>query len=284
MGRILSRLRAASGMSQDAAGKLIDLSAQTIGRLEEGLPTTIGPLHIKALCDGYGATAEERETLLSLVREVKEAQRAGGSWWRRYSDVIHTDFNHYLALEEAASRITMWQTTFLPGPFQIPGYRRQTLWASRPDLPPDAVEKRIEVATMRQNRLQDPAFRMDAILSESVLRYEIGGRGVMRDQLLHLAEIMLLPNVSVRVVRFGASGILGLVTGSFVLLEFPLLPSTKLAEPPVVYVEEWKGSLYLDQEPEVGDYRRAADEISRVALTDDDTRRLVLEIAEEFAQ
>ncbi|WP_232535389.1 Scr1 family TA system antitoxin-like transcriptional regulator [Nocardia terpenica] len=95
---------------------------------------------------------------------------------------------------------------------------------------------------------------------------------------------MRLPNISVRVVRFDSSRILGLVTGSCVLLEFPPLSSTKLVGPPLVYVEERKGGLYLDQEPHVGDYRRAASEISQVAMSHEDTRQLVLEIAEEFAR
>ncbi|ATL67488.1 helix-turn-helix domain-containing protein [Nocardia terpenica] len=284
MGRILAKLRDRAGLGQKEVGDQIGVSAQTVGRMEDGQPTMIGPLHIKELCRIYGASDEDRKILLSLVAEVKMAQRAGGRWWRKYQNEIPDDFNHYLALEEVASRVTAWQTIFPPGMLQIPSYRRETIWAWEPNLSTEAVEKRIELATRRQKRLEDKTFHMDIFLSESVLRYQVGNPQVTRDQLLHIADVMLLPNISIRAVRFRASGIRGLVTGPFALLEFPKLPSTGLTEPPVVYVEGYTGGLYLHDDPEITEYRRAVPEIGKVALSHDDTRHLVLQIAEEFAQ
>ncbi|MET8871188.1 helix-turn-helix transcriptional regulator [Nocardia sp. NPDC004604] len=282
LGRELNRLREAAKMSQSAAGRVIGVSPQTIGRMEDGQPTKVSDLYVNALCDAYQATDGERVVLLGLAQEVRAAQRSGGGWWRAYADEIPADFDHYLALEEAAKRLTAWKLTVVPGMLQTPEYRRAMIWTETPNKDTEAVEKRIEIATRRQARLEERDFAVDVILSEAVVRDQIGGRSVMANQLRHLAQAGDRPNVSIRVVPFSAPSHLGSFVGSFVLLEFPALPSSKLTEPPVVYVEEYAGDLYLERDSEVGRYRDAVAEISRVALDEQATRRLLLELVEEY--
>ncbi|MFE7802206.1 helix-turn-helix domain-containing protein [Nocardia sp. NPDC057440] len=284
LGRELRRLRTAKEMTQAEAARVGETSPQSIGRIEEGQSTRVTNMMVNALCDAFDATDVERKTLLGLVQEVRAARERGGGWWRAYADQIATDFDHYLALEESACRLTAWKVTILPGLLQTPEYRREIAWAESPDVPSDVVEKRIEWATRRQTRLEDPHFTVDVILSESVLRDEVGGSAVMTGQMHHLVKVSELPNVSVRVVRFSARSILGSYVGSFSLLEFPELPQSKLAEPPIVYVEEYAGDLYLEREAEVQRYRRALREIDRVALDRGKSRSLILAVAKEYAE
>ncbi len=284
MGRRLLQLRKNKKLSQTAAGHAIEVSPQTIGRLEEGQPSQVGSPHLKTLLQEYEASEEDARIILALHQEVKAAQAAGGSWWRTYSDEIPSDFDHFLGLEEAANRITSWQTIFLPGLLQTAAYRRATIWTWEPALSSEAVEKRIELATKRQDRLNDPDLRVDAFLSEAVLRYEIGGHGVMEDQLKHLLEVSQLPSVSLRVVPFSARSILGLVVGPFTLMEFPSLQATKSAEPPVVYIEEYTGGLYLERDSDIRQYRNAVQEIERVAWSGQETRTLVQKLTKEYVR
>ncbi|MCU1644193.1 MAG: helix-turn-helix protein [Nocardia sp.] len=285
LGRELKRLREAKQMNQSAAGRVIGVSPQTIGRMEDGLPTKVSDLYINALSDAYTATSGQRKMLLELALEVRTTQKSGGGWWRAYADSgIRLGIDHYMGLEESARRLATWKVTIVPGLLQTAEYRRAIAWTDSPGLPPEQVEKRIEVAMRRQERLADAAFAVDVILWESVLRDQIGGPGVMAEQLLRIAAIGQLPNISVRIVPFDASGHLGSVVGSFVLLEFPQLAATGLIEPPVVFVEEYAGDLYLEREAEVQRYRDAFTEISRVAVDPDTSRGLVLEIAKEYRQ
>jgi DNA-binding XRE family transcriptional regulator len=281
-GRELRRLRLKVGKSQAAAGKVIEVSPQTIGRMEDGQPTKLSRRYVNALCDEYLATADERQTLLMLAAEVEEARRSGGGWWRTYP--VEPKFDHYLGLEEAARRLTTFQLTLLPGLLQTPEYRRDMIWVANPGIPPADVERRIELAIRRQARLnEDPKdFQMDVVLSEAVLRHQVGGPGVMAGQLRRLAEISKYPNVSIRVIPLRVGSHVGLQVGSFVLLEFPPLPSSRMIEPPVVYVEEYAGHLYLENGGEIEKYREAGSSIRRVALDESKTRALVLEIAEEL--
>jgi hypothetical protein len=186
-------------------------------------------------------------------------------------------------LEDAAKRVTMWNLSLLPGLLQTPEYRRQVAWAEDPAWTPDDVSRRIELTTRRQAQLKDPKRELAVMLSEAILRQQIGGRTVMADQLNHLADIATLPNVSIRVVPFEVWDAIGPVAGSFVMLEFPPLPSTKLQEPPVVYVEGYTGDLYLERDGEIAKYRDAIARIQRIALNDEATRDLVLAIAREFS-
>ncbi|NNH75100.1 XRE family transcriptional regulator [Nocardia uniformis] len=195
---------------------------------------------------------------------------------------MRSGFDHYMGLEESARKVTAWKTSIVPGLLQTPEYRRAMAWMEEPNKSTVQVEKLIEVAAKRQTRLKEPHFTLDVILWEAVLRDQIGGPAVMREQLEWLIEVSTLPNVSIRMVPFDGAGHLGSRVGSFVLLEFPKLSATGLTEPPVIFVEEWAGDLYLEREPEVTRYRNALAEISRVALDPDTTKQTVLAMAKEY--
>jgi len=271
-------------MLQSEAGRFAEVSPQSIGRIEEGRATRTTGLQVNALCDGYGATDAERRVLLGLVNEARQAREGKVSWWRAYSDQITYNFDHYLALEEAASKLTTWHVTTVLGLLQTADYRRALAWAESPDVPSEEIEKRIEWATRRQALLEDPHLTVDAIMSEAVLRNQIGGRGVMEDQCRHLLRVSELPNVSLRVVTFGKPSLLGALAGSFIWLDFPPLPQSRVVPPPIVYVQEYAGDLFLERQADVQRYRAALREIDRVALSRDETRALLLEIAEEYGE
>ncbi|WP_454197025.1 helix-turn-helix domain-containing protein [Nocardia sp. Marseille-Q1738] len=283
LGRELRRLREAKKIKQAEAARVAELSPQSIGRIEEGQSTRVTSFQVNALCDFYGASDAERHALLGFVHEIRAARERGGGYWRAYADEIATDFDHYLALEESARRLTAWKVTIVPGLLQTPEYRRALAWTESPGVPPEQIEKRIELATRRQALLEKPDFTVDVLLSEAVLRDQVGGSAVMEGQMRHLAKMAELPNVSIRVVPFAAPSHLGSLVGSFFLLEFPALPQSKIVEPPIVYVEEYAGDLYLERDAEVERYRHALREISRVALDPGKSRRLILEVAKEYA-
>jgi DNA-binding XRE family transcriptional regulator len=282
LGRELRRLRERGGTSQAAAARAIEVSPQTIGRMEDGHASRPTSLQINGLCDRYGASDEERRFLLDLLQDARTAKQSGGGWWRAYADEIPREFNHYLGLEAAACRMTSWQVTLVPGLLQTPEYRRAIIWAAYPDWPTADVEQRIELAGRRREKFGDSTFRLDVLLSEAALRHHVGGPGVMADQLLHLIEASAWPNVSLRVVPFDARSSIGLVVRSFVFLQFPVPSNTRIAEPPIAYVEGYTGDLHLERTGEILQYTEAIRRIARVALDEQETRDLVARIAKEY--
>lgn len=250
------------------------MGSQTLWRLESGRSSEVKKMVINALCDFYRASDDERHELLWLAQESRK-----DGWWQSYVGAMIPDIQMFLGLEQSASRIISWQSTLLPGLLQTPGYRR-AIWAAQGQ--PVDIEGDVDLITKRQGRLDNSeGFTFEALLSESVLRHRIGSADVMADQLNHLIEVGKLPNVSIRAVRFNAPNHLGLTTKDFVYMEFPNHLNPALSEPLVVYVEGFTGVLYLDKASEIEQYQAACEDIQRVALDPDDTRRLIQAIAKE---
>ncbi|MEV4130394.1 helix-turn-helix transcriptional regulator [Nocardia sp. NPDC049707] len=281
LGRELNDLRQNAGITMDVAKKAISVGKQTIWRMETGQPVRLRLIDIERLCQVYGATEEKTQVLLGLTEEAQ-----GKGWWHAYGDAIPKHFDLFVGLEQAAHRLTTYQSALIPGLLQIPEYRRAVLWEEFPNVETAEIERRVELWSRRQARVTDDEnpIKLDVILDELPLRRPIGGPAVMTAQLRHLAEVSRLDNVSVRVVPASAGTHAGLLVGTFVLLEFPKHPTAHLTEPPIVYVQGYTGALYLEKPEEVQQYQDAYTRLQRSALDEVASRRLILEIAEELTR
>ncbi|MGV9679612.1 Scr1 family TA system antitoxin-like transcriptional regulator [Nocardia sp. NPDC003482] len=277
LGRKLNELRAKVEISQARAASFLGISSQTMGRLEEGLSVrSASDLYMNTLCDRYQVSDATRRLILALAHEVRVTAKQGGGWWRPNLDRSSDHFDHLPVLQEAADRLTTWHVILLPEIVRTVEYQRAVEWTRSPNVPTGEIEERIEYWTQRQRRLDDPDFTVEILLSEAAVREELGGAGVMDEQRRYLAEIGERPNISIRVVPFNARNHIGAVVGSFSLMRFPLLSQTKFIEPPVVYIEEYVGELYLERSEEVRGYETVLMELRRVALDENDSRRMLL--------
>ncbi|MGV9661983.1 helix-turn-helix domain-containing protein [Nocardia niigatensis] len=290
-GRTLRTFRIQAGKGQLAAGRHIEMSPQSVGRLEDGQRVKICSAQVRDLLEFYGIPnpSLERDEVLALWEEVKQqdlimkAQGGTAGWWRAYSDQLDAHFDHYLRLEEAADHLTTHQLSLVPGLLQTAEYRRALISFAELGLSAVDIERRLEFSARRQARLEQNDFRLDALLSEAVLRHLPGGPAVMAPQLRRLSETSERENVSIRVVPSATHQNCGLVVRSFTLLEFPPL-SNSLVEPPVVYIEGYEGAIYLEQREVIARHRRAIDSLRRVALSEDASRDLVWRIAKEYTE
>ncbi|WP_040689252.1 helix-turn-helix domain-containing protein [Nocardia vinacea] len=277
LGRRLRELREKRSLSRTRAAQACEMGSQTLWRLESGRSSEIKRMVINALCDLYRASDDDRSVLVWLAQESRK-----DGWWQSYADAIIPDRAMFVGLEQSACRVISWQSTLVPGLLQTSDYRR-AIWEAEGQ--PVDIERDVDMVAKRQERLHDSeSFALEVLLSESVLRQRIGGIEVMAGQLNQLIEIGKLPNVSIRVVPFDAPNHIGLVAKDFVYLEFPEHSNPALTEPPVVYVEGFTGMLYLDKPGETMKYREACSDIKRVALNENDTRRLIEAIAKEYAE
>lgn len=282
LGRQLRKLRERNGFSQSAAARVAEISPQSYGRLEDGRITKVTDLALNALANAYRATDAERRLLLDLSQEIRATSAAGAGWWRAYADAIAQGFDHYLALEEAANWVTSWQTTVVPGLLQTREYRRAITWSMHPNGSPEEVERMLEMGLRRQELLEREGFRFEALLSEAVIRYRVGSSSVMAEQVRQLVERGEHPGVEVRIVPFSVTNPVGLVTKSFVLFNFPPLPTSKLQQPSVAYIENLAGGLYLERDIEVSRFSREATMIRHVALSESASRDLMLQVLKEW--
>lgn len=287
-GNFLRQMREGAKKTALAAGLHAETSRMTIVRLEDGLLTKITTMQLESLLTFYQADQASRAEALNLWREVREQAKAdklqGNSkgFWQPYADQLPSHFPHYLRLEAAADRMTTHQLVLVHGLLQTADYRRAVAKLDAPDLSIVDTERRIELMERRQIRLDNPAFQLEVFLSEAVLRHRPARPAVMAAQLRWLAEVGERENVGIRVIPFGIGPHRGLVMQSFTLLEFDSLQS-RLTEPPVVYLEGAVGALYHERTDVIDRYRAAIAALQTVALTEDDTRTMVLEVAKEYA-
>ncbi|MFC3964219.1 helix-turn-helix domain-containing protein [Nocardia jiangsuensis] len=113
LGRYLREWRSRVGLTQAAAGRLIEMSASALQRIEAGETTRLRGRDIEALCDVYGVPPETTAAFVGLARQANVK-----SWWHQYGDLIPPDFNVYVGLESVAAQIYSYQPELIPGLLQ----------------------------------------------------------------------------------------------------------------------------------------------------------------------
>lgn len=253
LARELRTLREASGLTSEAVADAADISQSSLSRTENAL-VQIKVNTVRRLLQVYGVTGEQHDALVALARE---ANRLG--WWHTYGDVLPEWFEVFVDLEGEADTLSVYDSQFINGLLQTEGYARALLASARPEDDAAEVTRRVELRMQRQARVADGRLRIRLIVDECVLHRVYGDTAVMPGQLARLAEMAGLPNVSLQVLpsnsRAGA-------VGSFTVLEFP-----DPADPPVVYIENEIGALYMEKPEQVRQYSRLWDHLRAAALS-----------------
>ena len=105
----------------------------------------------------------------------------------------------------------------------------------------------------------------------------VGDRATMHEQLVKLIEESNAPNITLQILPF-AAGAHPAMDSAFSLLTFD-----RQAAGDVVYFEYPTGALYLEKPDEVARYRLTFDHRRAVALSPDETRKLLARSAEDLA-
>lgn len=279
LGRYLRDLRLQVGMTIPEAARLIDRGASTLQRLETGRSERIRLPDIRELCNVYNATATETEGLMGLAQ-----QAAGRSWWHEYGDLIPGDFDIYMGLESAAQQLTCYAPDAVLGLLQTPGYARALLRAALPHEDEDTIEQRLRMKMKRQGlitRRRRPV-ELKLVLLECALHRMVGGPKVMHAQLRHIADMSTRPNITVRVLPFQAGIPLGDPMCPFTILDFGLDKKGTPIEPPVVYLENYTGDMYLEKPHDVRRYDEAHQALVNATLDETASRALLRRVAKEF--
>jgi hypothetical protein len=140
------------------------------------------------------------------------------------------------------------------------------------------IDRQVELRIQRQAILDQACPpNLWVVLSESVLRVQVGGPTVMRAQLRRLAEEAARPNLTLQVLPFTTAAHVHPVS-PFTMLEFP-----DPADPAVVYLEHLTGSQFLENEDEIRRYRVVFDHLRAEALDTGQSTDLIARMAGEPA-
>lgn len=260
LGTELRRLRLRAGFKAGAVAKRLLWSPSKITRLEKGDNAIVELSDVMALCAVYGADAETRSVLEGYAVVTKTRR----DWWQspEYRPVIRPSLKAFLGQEATAERLHTYESEFVPGLLQTVDYVRAIHQAAHASLSDEDVERLVTVRITRQEvlRRSDSPLRLTAIVNEAVLRREVGGPEVTRNQLGHIIDVAKLPNVRVQVVPFK----LGLhpgMGGPFMILAFHKDAGLK----PIVYLENLADAWVTREDRDVAKYQEAFEELQAVA-------------------
>ncbi len=271
LGIQLRRLREARQITPETAGYAIRASRAKISRMESGR-VSVKESDIADLLTLYGVTdKDERRAIIGLAYQ---ASRPG--WWNKYSDILPPWFESYIGLESASDQIRVYEAQYIPGLLQTEDYARAITLQGNGDKSPTDIDRRVKLRISRQALLDHPGPpSLQVVLDEAVLRRNVGGQAVMRDQVQHLTEIAEHPNVTIQIIPFQATD--NPPGGSFTILSFP-----QREVPDIVYIEQLTSALYLEGHKEVSEYLKLMERLTAEALRPSDTTYFLTDRADQL--
>jgi transcriptional regulator with XRE-family HTH domain len=248
----LRRHREGAGLTQKQLGEIINYTGSLVGQIETArrLPTPEFSERVDVALGTGGL-------LSRLVALVMRSQLP--AWFQQVAE-----------LEVRATEISTFHTHLVHGLLQTKAYARAVLGA----LDQADLDDRTAVRLARQRIFEKedlPVFW--AVMSEAVLRQEIGGPRVMREQLAHLLFLKENPRINVQVLPFEVGAHAG-SQGSFDLFRFA-------SDPDIVYTEGY-GSGHPTANPDtVKDCSLRYDHLQAAALSIKDSAELIRGVMEE---
>ncbi|MFI8421806.1 Scr1 family TA system antitoxin-like transcriptional regulator [Streptomyces sp. NPDC085479] len=248
----LRRLREGAGLSQSQLGDILFCTGSLVGQIE-----TARKVPTREFSERLDAALMTGGFFTRLVGLVLKSQLP--SWFRPYAE-----------MEAKAAYVYSFQAQLVDGLLQTEDYARAVLAAGFENDIDGLVAGRIE----RQRILErEKPPLLWVVMSETVLRQEVGGRQIMRDQLAHLLRMQKHRWVKIQMLPFEA-GAHGGQMGSFNLLRFA-------DDPDLVYTEDFvQGHMTVDSDA----FRQGSlryDHLQAAALSVEDSSALITRVMEE---
>lgn len=269
LGNELRDLRKASKLSAAQVAEHLGCGQPKISKIENG-ERGIRPADLCALLDLYGVTDDKfRERIKQLARDVYKVD-----WWTAQGPLIHDTLRDYLTLESDSSLIREYEHLLVPGLLQSEGYMREIFF---PALPKERAEALIEARLARKRLLDDHlGFRLRAVIDEPALHRMPGGRAVAVEQLTHLDEVSIRPNVTIQVLPLKVR----LPLNQYVPFGLYTLRGTKSIN--VVWLEHLESGTLLEQKESVKEYTQAWEELTAAAMSPSASRKFIQGLIEEY--
>jgi transcriptional regulator with XRE-family HTH domain len=250
--------REAAGLTQAQLAKLMGYSESVIAKLET-CRTIPSPQH--------AAQADEALRTPGTFRRLRQAMlnRSYESWVRAL-----------LEMEERATVLRNWEPLVVPGLLQTESYARAMIRAGRPGDSDAEVEQMVIARISRQaiwDRKDPPPPMLFAGLGEAILRQRVGDAEIMRDQLLHLAEMAGNPRITVQVLPFGVAAHPGML-GPFLVASFD-------SDRDSAYLDNALDGQVTERRNQVARITLLYDSLRSVALSPGESVELIMKVADE---
>jgi len=260
LGMELRNARKISGYTLNEVAQALGVQPSTVSRWEKSERTPNAKYLIR-----YLSLVEAPKDLIAELIKTVEASEV--SPWLSVGESAQSEQRStMLELERQATELTIVSPMLVPGLLQTDEYVRAMLTES--EAPENEIDTLVVIRLGRKNILtKKNPVRLLAVTTEMALRQDIGGKGVMAEQLRSLLETVEMSNVTLRIVPF-ESGWNPSLEGPFALLGFS-------DRAPVVQTESHRSSLFFDSDADVEFFQQAVRKVLRVALSPDSSRDLI---------
>jgi transcriptional regulator with XRE-family HTH domain len=260
LGRALAEVRNERRVPQRWVAEKIGRGAGTVARWELG-ERAPDPTDVAQLLTVLEVSGERYDEILAMARGTLEPR-----WLAVTLPELQQQLAALLSFERDATAIADVAPLLIPGLLQTADYTRAIMTSA--DIPECEIETRVAMRVGRRETLQRRTpTHLTAFIGEMALHTVIGAPEVMADQLHYLITMSRRPNVDLRIVPINAGWHPGL-EGPFKLIEFD-------KPRPVVYLELRDTGLFLHEPSDADSYRRAIDNVARIALSQQESVTLI---------
>ncbi len=259
----LRELRRRAGLGGVAAARQAGISQSKISKLENGR-LRADPDDVRALCEVYGVSGEERDELVRLATDLKSESRLSRVVLTRGAARLQ---QHIGQMETRAVLLRSYQPAMVPGILQTPAYARLVFGAG---LSEDDREAAVTARRDRGSALDDESKRFVLIVTEGALRWQAGNPQVMTDQLDALIVASRRPNVRIGLIPWTTP-----VT-VFCTHAFHIYDSS------AVTIGTEVASGVLNAQDDVTVYEELFEQLEAVAAAGDDGRRELMRIRSDY--
>jgi transcriptional regulator with XRE-family HTH domain len=267
----LRRLREEAIPTGAEAADRLGWKPSKLSRIETG-QTAIAAGDLEQMLNLYQVSGARRDWLTELNRATQTR-----GWWDAYTGTISDAFADLIELEDGGESECHYAPIIIPGILQTERYTEEVTRATVIMTPPSEIARIATARMIRQKVLtRAEPLNLVAILDEAALRREVGGPDIMREQLLHLAEMADLPNVKIHVLPFSRGPHLGM-SGVFTLLKFPEITTSG-----VVYLQSITGDQLIESDDEVLRYGVAFDSLLELALNSEQSKEFITGLTADY--
>jgi transcriptional regulator with XRE-family HTH domain len=246
LGEWLREIRDACGLTGAQVARQLGWAPFKLSRIENH--QGVSPGDVRELLDAYGIS--HSDDVRPLVAMARQAQQRG--WWQGYGDVLPSWFATFVGLEAGAAEERDYRGALVTGLLQTPDYARAVLAGDVRAGPPRAGAV--------------PPGELERLLALRLERQQLLGEAADRA----LVQASAAPNITIQVLpddRLHPT------------LDFPfcrLLFRDPRRMPGLVYLENFRKTLYLENGGDMEYYTAAFSGLTQATLSPAASRAVVL--------
>ncbi len=269
LGTRLGTYRQQSGLTGTELAAQVGIHQATWSKIESG-KAKLSQGVLARTVDVLGIAAEPAEQLDTLRRKADEP-----GWWQDYGDILSEAVQMLIELEADASWIRTYEGEVIPGLLQTRDYAERIITAGSPHMRVSDVDRYLELRMRRQNRILE-GLRLTAIVGEAAIRQQVGGAGILSEQLRHITRVVREHDVTVQVVPFSADAHAAL-GDSFVIIQWP-----DEADPEAVYVDGVTSWTVHERSGVIRSYLHAMGSVQSQALPPRESLDLIRDVIKDL--